>query len=144
MNNAFSVFTLIVTLLTGATVGADELGCPARVSVSQQIGKVPSPWVASYAKAPLTLGGVTFYDGHPSEMASLVYDDEKTSGNTIVATWFFRADTSARGFWLSCRYNQTTAVLSRQIPRNITECSVTYNSKETVSGHYVIKAIKCK
>jgi hypothetical protein len=146
MMPTFFTLTILITVLTGVPLvaGAEDISCPAKITVSQKIAKHAPPWAVSYSTLPSELEEITFYDGPPSEMASLVYDDEKVAGGNTVAIWHFSERKTDSDFWFSCGYAHTTAILSRKIPKSLTECSVTYSKDETIAGHYLIKSFSCK
>lgn len=119
---------------------ADDSICPRSIDVKQAISTVPSGWAVEYETTGNTLTQVTFFDGPPSEKASLVYDryvKSKTGKDT--ATWTFSPQ-SKYSHYIACRYNDTSATLSRKLPDNTTECKVVYDSK---SGN-AIQSIVCK
>jgi hypothetical protein len=51
---------------------------------------------------------------------------------------------SERGYWIACRYSGTSMTLTRPLPKGLTQCTVTYNSKEQIDGVPVIEGISCK
>jgi hypothetical protein len=92
---------------------------------------------------PHRLEQVTFFDGPPEELASLVYDDLKTAGKQQVAVWNFAAN--PRGFWISCAYSGTAVVLSRRLPAGIKTCRVTYDkTASSAAGLPAIQKIDCR
>jgi hypothetical protein len=92
---------------------------------------------------PHTLSGITFYDGPPSEKASLVYDRITHGKTEQVATWTF-APQKARPIWLACSYAGTSIELTKALPATITTCAVTYDAQQQITGMPVIKKIACK
>lgn len=92
---------------------------------------------------PHNLSGITFFDGPPTDKASLVYDRITHGKTEQVATWTFAAQKD-RPIWLVCSYAGTSIQLAKTLPTTITVCTVTYNPQETISGQPVIKKIACK
>jgi len=93
--------------------------------------------------ATVELASVTFFDGPPSEKASLKYDSEDRQKRDWVAFWDLPPN--VRGHWISCGYQNTTAVISRRLPDNIRSCAVTYERKKRGAGSLPgIKGISCK
>ena len=118
------------------------LACPPTVEVEQQ-AKAPEGWTLGQGQAPVRLASVTFFDGPPAEKASLVYDEQATSGGQWIATW--RLGKNPRGFWISCAYDGTTATLARRLPETVAACRVTYEKDVHLgSGLPAIQRIDCR
>jgi hypothetical protein len=129
--------------LAAATGEPAGLECPAQISVEQKAVSLPVGWTVGTNAAPHRLEMVTFFDGPPEELASLVYDDVKTAGKESTAVWRFAAN--PRGFWISCGYSGTAVVLSRRLPVGLKECRVTYEKMaQSAAGLPAIKKIDCR
>ena len=149
----FSASLLTAALLNAAVSPAgaaqkpppEPLGeslCPATISVEQRVTPVPDGWEASMAAAKPQLAMVTFFDGLPAERASLKYDSEEKQRANWVATWTLAQN--ARGYWLQCGYDNTTALLSRRLPESVRTCKVIYERKtQATSGLPVVKHVGC-
>ena len=97
----------------------------------------------SYSGYQTAVAGVTIFDGPPSAQASLVPDNEKTSGDNLIQIW--QLAKSDRGYWLQCNYANTTAQISRQLPASVTRCDVVYDRNMRFSGGAnVVKSVNCK
>ena len=116
--------------------------CPQSISVNQTIDKVPEGWTAGQDKLPSALAGVTFFSGPLEEGAGLVYDKWTKRNGMAYGVWHFQRGSSHR-IWLSCRYSFTHVVLAKQLPADTSECIVTYDTKESVSGEPKIRKIAC-
>lgn len=117
--------------------------CPPKIEVEQRVTAVPGGWETAQATATVPLASVTFFDGPPAERASLKYDSEDRQKREWVAFWNLAPNT--RGYWISCGYENTTAVVSRRLPENIRSCAVTYERKKRGKvGLAAIKSISCK
>ncbi len=117
--------------------------CPQKIEVEQRVAAAPEGWEAAQATATVALASVTFFDGPPSEKASLKFDSEDLQKRDRVAFW--NLPPNARGYWISCGYQNTTAVISRRLPGNIKSCAVTYDRrKRGAAGLSAIKDISCK
>lgn len=117
--------------------------CPPKIEVEHRVTAVPDGWETARATAAASLASVTFFDGPPTERASLKYDSEDRQKRDQVAIW--NLSPSARGYWISCGYENTTAVVSRRLPENIRSCTVTYERrKRGKAGLPAIKSITCK
>jgi hypothetical protein len=117
--------------------------CPQKLEVEQRVGVIPEGWEAAQTTATVELASVTFYVGPPSEKAALKYDSEDRQKRDLIAFW--NLPPNARGYWISCGYENTIAVISRRLPENTKICSVTYERKRRGAGNLPgIKQITCK
>ena len=139
---------LAITLLACVSTGSGAQlfarnTCPQKIEVEQRVGVVPEGWNAAQTTATVALASVTFFDGPPSEKASLKFDSEDRQKRDRIALW--NMPPNARGYWISCAYENTTAVVSRRLPENIKSCAVTYDRKKRGAASLpVIKDISCK
>lgn len=131
-----------LTLAAGVAIAADQVGCPAQVDVRQQIAAPVAGWSAVIGDLPQRLAGLTFFDGKPEDKASLAPDSESKSNGKSISTWNFGV--GGRPIWVACRYAWTTVTLTRELPKQIRACSVTYNSRESLAGLPAIEKIDCK
>jgi hypothetical protein len=116
--------------------------CPATIGVEQRITAPPEGWEASQSVAKPQLAFVTFFDGPPAERASLKYDREEKQKRDWVAIWTLAPNT--RGYWVQCGYDNTTGVLSRRLPAEVTSCKVTYErNTQAASGLPTVKHVGC-
>ncbi len=133
---------LLVIALTGTSIASDKVSCPETIKVEQKAISQSSKWSISYDPSPHRLEMVTFFNGPPSEMASLIYDQRSKIKGGWVGTWKFPKD--ERGYWIRCSYSQTSAELSRSIPDSVTICRVTYDeTSHSTSGLPAIRKIEC-
>jgi hypothetical protein len=130
---------ILFPLLALVLAAAD---CPARIEVKQTLAERIAGWLVGYDDAPHVLSGMTFFDGKPEEMASLVPDSQSASGGRNVAVWTFGA--TGRPVWIGCHYAGTGIVLQRELPKNTHSCSVTYSTRETIAGLPVIEKVTCR
>ncbi len=86
---------------------------------------------------------VTFYDGPPADMASLVYDSEVKKGPRLVLTWTFDPH-APKGICLRCRYSGTAAVLDRELPKGTTGARVVLDTTEHMDGYDRIVSIELR
>lgn len=119
------------------------LECPPQLVVEQRQVQPQAGWQEFYEKLPHVLSSVAFYDGPPEELASLVPDRVQGDRGEQRATWRFAAD-APRGYYLICVYTNTTARLMRRLPRELTNCTVTYvSSRVKQSSTGAPKRIEC-
>jgi hypothetical protein len=117
--------------------------CPQKIEVEQRIASIPAGWEGGHATATVALASVTFFDGPPAEKAARKFDGEDRQKRDRVATW--NLPPSARGYWISCGYAGTTAVISRRLPDSVRSCAVTYERRRPGPGAQpAVKRIDCK
>jgi hypothetical protein len=130
---------ILFPLLAFAFAAAD---CPAKIEVKQTLAEQIPGWSVGSDKTAHLLSGMTFFDGKPEEMASLVPDSQSVTGGRNVAVWTFGA--TGRPVWVTCHYAGTGVVLQRELARNTHSCSLTYSTRETIAGLPVIEKVNCK
>ena len=122
---------------------AGPVGCPATVTVSQQLSTPVAGWKAGTDDLPHRLSSITFFDGPPEENASLVNDSTIRGAGKEIALWRFGTGGS-RTIWMTCGYSGTSITLSKSLPVGISSCSVTYNPRQQVAGLPLIEQINCR
>ncbi|HKD86556.1 MAG TPA: STY0301 family protein [Terriglobales bacterium] len=137
------LFAISFLLLTLVCQAADSVTCPATITTRQELTSQVAGWTKMSDEAPHNLAGITFYDGPPSEKASLVYDKITKAKGEETAIWNFDPK-NERKAWIACSYAGTAIELTRTLPPHTTMCSVVYNSQEQIAGLPVIKKITCK
>jgi hypothetical protein len=126
-----------------AHIALADSACPRTIAVDQRASAPAPDWSVSYSGYETAVQGVTIFDGPPAGQASLVPDNEKTSGDNVIQTW--RLTRSDRGYWLQCNYANTTAQIARRLPDNITRCDVVLDHNvHFAGGGYVVKSVNCK
>jgi hypothetical protein len=136
---AFLLFALLL-LAASIPLAAETSSCPDSVTVKQSLDKPPDGWSPSQDNSPNTLAAITFFNGPPDQQSSLVYDKWTRRNGLAYADWNFPKSTA---IWLTCRYSATTVALSKQLPSDTTQCTVTYDPKVQVAGSPSIKKIDC-
>ena len=124
-----SVFiaTLALWLFGGIACAAELLQCPTELSVKQTIqGAIPE-WQSFNSNQKHPYIGVSFSEGPPDQKVILAPDQEnKIKGGTL-AVWSFPASTA--GYWVSCLYAETSAIVAHKLPTDIRSCVVEYDSR---------------
>lgn len=137
------MLTVLLALATLAAAPSPSLvDCPPTVAVEQKPVAPPAGWSAADDGAPHRLTGVTFFDGPPAELASLVYDDQASAEKEWTGIWHF--EPSPRGYWIACAYSGTSIVLSRRLPAGVKVCRVTYEKERGEGPVGEIKRIDCR
>lgn len=131
-----------LTVLAAGTSAAQDIRCPDRISTKQTLAQAVPGWTNQLDATPNLLAGVTFYDGPPAELASLVPDETHLKGK-VLASWQLIPN-AGRQYWLACSYAGTRVTVARALPKELRSCTVTYNAKETVDGLPAIEHIACK
>lgn len=96
-------------------------------------------------ESALELTGINFTDGPPAEMAFLKeeywHEDQRT------AVWkqrFYKYPSQRGSYWLICEYNNRAVLLSKEIPKDINECTVTYDKPKSGLNRYRFRSLTCK
>jgi len=116
---------------------------PPSIAVKEEVRGAPSGWTVESEDAPHILAGITFYDGLPADMGSLVYDSQKKMGTKLVLTWVLDPDTP-RGSWIRCHYAGTNLVLDQQLPKGISAARVVLDTQTHVDGYEQILSIELR
>lgn len=125
----------------GNVAARAQVVCPPSVSVEQK-ATAPNEWSLDYSKASAELSSVTIFDGAPEELASLKYDDERTTRDEIIQTWELPAND--RGYWIVCGYSNSTVLLRRRLPNDARACAVVFEKGVSFgSGGAVVKRAVC-
>jgi hypothetical protein len=138
-----SIAGLVATLLVscGNLAAYAQVACPPNISVEQKAA-APNEWSVDYSKAQAALSSATIFEGPPEELASLKYDDERTTKDEVIQTW--ELPVSERGYWIVCGYTRTTAQLRRKLPGDIRACEVALEKGVTFGdGGAVVKRARC-
>jgi hypothetical protein len=133
---------LLLGALAASLAVAGDVGCPERISTTQTLAQTVPGWTNQMDATPNLLAGVTFYDGPPKELASLVPDETHAKGK-LLASWQLFPN-PGRQYWLACIYSGTRITLARPLPKELRACTVTYDPQQTVDGLPSIERIACK
>jgi len=123
--SAIRAFIAIMPFILALPAQAAGL-CPDRINVTG--GSVADkPEGFTVWKNPNVyhwLNGLSIYDGHPRELASLIPDDPEKDEQV----WTLQ-ENNPRGYWLECWYGNTHLRLIKELPENTVRCS-TFQAKE--------------
>ena len=138
-----NLFAIVCAIAAFNNVQAAESSCPRTIAVAQSASAPAPDWTVTYSGYETAVAGVTIFDGPPAQPASLVPDNEKTSGDDIIQTW--QLAKSDRGYWLQCNYANTTAQIVRRLPADVSRCDVVYDHNTRFGGGgNVVKDVICK
>lgn len=117
----------------GGSEGAVDLealpvACPATITVEQTLPAVPTGWSISYNVVPARLESVIVSDGPPHQRPDMRPATDETVDGSRTVTWSLPERLDPRGYWLTCRYDRTTAEIARPLPRKATTCTATYTA----------------
>jgi hypothetical protein len=134
-----STILLLSPLPTFAADTWQKLEFPTAIKTTQTITAKPSGWEASIGENEHQVVGVTVYDGHPDQQASLV-PNIKTNKKDLqtTASWQFSANSE---IWMGVSFTNTAAVLYKKLPEKITELRVKYDEKGFIQGLPIIMNI---
>ncbi|MEP6501947.1 MAG: STY0301 family protein [Betaproteobacteria bacterium] len=119
---ALSMSMSVVRAAAPSPAAGVNLHCPATLSQAPVADGVPSGWLLRSVPGELALQRAAFYDGDPVGLGSLVPDATHRVGSTEISTWVFANDDSAR-VWIGCLYRDATAVVARQLPAGLRQCT---------------------
>lgn len=118
------------------------IACPASIETTQQLrNPVPAGWLQvadvverDSAKRWMNthrLRGISFSDGHPSDLVTLVPDNpnEYGRGRKFAQRWTL---IDSKGLYATCSYDQTTVELTRPIPSGYKVCEVRYEKNPSI------------
>ena len=99
---------LLMAVLVPHIAIAESIKCPESIKTQQSMKEKVKDWdifIEGWSTGH-KLNGVTFFDAHPKEKASLAPDNEDTKDNKLV--WTFK---SKNHIWFACRYMDTKVQL---------------------------------
>lgn len=122
MRLVLPLILLMTPAIPAVVLATETVQCPDSIDMRQEARHVPKGWVAYEPDAKHLLSSIEFSEGKPANRVSLLPTGEEGSS---VSTWTFTP--SAEGYWVSCGYNDTSVVLSRELPPETTDCQVEYD-----------------
>jgi hypothetical protein len=146
MNKLLFAFAVFATALTSCASSPPvsslvEPVCPQAISAKQTLSEPVPGWEAMEDDAPLQLANVVLFEGHPREKAALVPDQEVEVDGRQVSTWML-VDNGNLHYWIACRYDHSSIVLTRPIGSGVETCEVTRDLQITIAGQPAIVDIK--
>jgi hypothetical protein len=134
----------IIFFIQAGVASAAEFRCPESIATEQKLGQKVESWKESMDDtATFPLEGITFFDGDPSEHASLVPDNEDAKNQKRVGSlWTFSRRVKSSN-WFVCRYSNTSVRLAKELPPTTKSCRVKYTKAYPSSTDYIPQRIQC-
>jgi hypothetical protein len=114
---------------------ATPVACPAKITVEETTSPVAS-WTVAPAKSQHSFERISVYNvGADGQEFDLAPDDQKEKGKKITQTWNVKDYRSLKVF-MRCRYSDTSVVLLRELPPDVTTCTLrfTYAASGIAAG----------
>lgn len=107
--------------------------CPASIVVEEG-PKAVETWTVNGAEATHAWRYVSFFDGDPKEMVELAPSDD-AKGKKLTQKWELTRNAD-RAINVICRYHDTEATLSKELPVGVKGCTLTgeINDKGEIQG----------
>jgi hypothetical protein len=131
---ACSLSLILVSTIAQAKIYTPN--CPKEIKSIEHVNVSQNDW-ETIADIPHNfLSGISFYSGHPKDMASLKphFINKKT------AKWTF---SKKQTIYIACQYNQTGIKLTQPLPKNTTECTVHFNPTVMGNNGFIPETIRC-
>jgi hypothetical protein len=106
-----------------------SLACPATLTVSETAAPLPG-WSFQSDAAQHRFERISVFNRDGAKEYDLAPDDEKPSGAKVIQTWELQSYRELP-LILTCRYQGTSATLSREIPKALNTCSQTIEIDKT-------------
>jgi hypothetical protein len=125
----FRRLALLFLALPAARADGAEI-CPPSIQTIQTLKGPSNGWEVRDSGAKHDLISVLFFDGHPSYLRSLKYDDDREIGGLEILTWSLDAATE---YWAECHYFATAVALAKPLPAGVRKCQIKYDSRIVLS-----------
>jgi hypothetical protein len=117
----------LLLVICACAAQAAESPCPMKIETGQELAQIPKGWeLFSDPNGKHVLSAVSFYEGHPKEMADLAPDNEGAADGTPRVWTFPQGKSGKKGaaIWQVCRYTNTRLTLTRKIEADTKSCRV--------------------
>jgi hypothetical protein len=101
--------------------------CPAQLNVRQSLVEDVPGWTTMNQQASYPFARVAFFAGSPADTPLLVPTTEYKGRAGLHDTWDLPR--RASGYWVSCRYGNTTAAISRKLDDSVDYCLADYDGR---------------
>jgi len=123
-NKAGTLFAAIVVCI-GCALASDVPPCPPQIKVDQNALDSPAGWSVFNSRSAHPFVNLRFSEGEPSQLMILAPSRQKKRKGVPVDVWDFTG--SSTGYWISCIYSETSVVVARKLPTDVTSCEVEYD-----------------
>jgi hypothetical protein len=114
------------------------LSCPAAIKVTETVSTVDG-WKGGSTTVERSFERVSIYNGKDGDKEyDLAPDDQKEQGKKIVQKWNLKGYRTMNIF-MRCRYRDTSAVLSRDLPPDLQTC--TFAFEMDAKGNFMGKPV---
>jgi hypothetical protein len=107
------------------------LQCPENIGVQQNMSSHPEGWKVSafdVGERTYTLKGIYFSpDEYPSDSCCDIPSERKTLPHGETIFYFDDIEPKKLNYWYVCGYENTTVVLARKVPDEVSRCEVKYS-----------------
>jgi hypothetical protein len=131
------VIAAVVSMNIFACAGGNT-NCPSRLTVQEDIKQSLNGWQKYSAHESHPLVNVFFSEGEPEKQVILPPTGKGKVKGAFVSEW--KLPKSAKGYWVSCVYDDTSVTLARKMPDDVTYCEANYEKDSTRS---VVKQWSC-
>jgi len=100
------------------------LACPKTISVTEAVAPLEG-WSSRSEPVEHRFERISVFNKDSAGEYDLAPDDEKTNGGKVTQTWQLQGYRTLPLF-LTCRYHGTSATLSREIPKPLSACTLTF------------------
>lgn len=147
-------FRAVLCVLAGAAVStfgacadappplaaAPAATCPDRLDTDQSVRALPDGFTASPSEGLVSrLSLVSFTEGDDEPGADVQPQQSQADGH-VVRTWQFTAPRVR----LHCAYAATRLVLTRDMPKGVSRCTATLDSRVRVAGEPKLLQLECR
>ena len=115
------------------------LSCPATVKITETAVSIDG-WKGSSATVERSFERISIYNGTDGgQEYDLAPDDQKEQGKNIIQTWNLKGYRQMNIF-MRCRYKDTSAVLSMDLPASLQTCTFSFisDAKGKIAGKPVV------
>lgn len=137
---ALALLPFLISLPGQASEKA-TIACPESLWVEQSAEQTSSEWTVFDSHKKHNFVNFRFFDGSPDQMASLVPARQGRHKSAPSDIWDFSSPAGSDGYWVACVYGESSVLLAKKLPADVTSCEVSYDPKFSSP---VAKKLVCK
>lgn len=120
-----SVLAVALAAAVPVAAAAADFHCPETLTVTEQ-GAAPAGWRADASVKARKFDFLSVFDGAFGDVQGDLAPESKRRGKIEVLSWDLKAHREKNGnIWVRCRYADTAATLSINLPGEISRCETT-------------------